>query len=56
MILDLADKLGIIGKKLVVLCPKCGKSRWKTKIKRKEYECRSCGYIKKEGNDGKEQI
>ena len=24
-------------------CPKCHRVRWKTKIKGKSYECRSCG-------------
>lgn len=29
------------------VCPKCGQSRWKTKKKGKEYQCRKCGYINK---------
>ena len=31
------------------ICPKCGYSRWKTKVKGKEYQCRKCGYIKRGG-------
>ena len=33
------------------ICPKCGYSRWKTKVKGKEYQCRKCGYIKKIGGE-----
>lgn len=27
------------------ICPKCGNSRWKTKVKDKLFECRKCGYV-----------
>jgi len=31
------------------ICPKCGGSKWTTKVKGKEYQCRKCGYVKKGG-------
>ena len=30
------------------ICPKCGKSKWKTKEKGKRWQCRNCGFIKEE--------
>ena len=41
-------------------CEKCGKNRWKTKKKHlgdfyaSEYECRFCGYIRKQTKVEKE--
>lgn len=32
-------------KNITIRCPKCNGTRWKTKIKGKEYQCRSCGFI-----------
>jgi ribosomal protein L37AE/L43A len=26
-------------------CPKCNGTRWKTRTKGKEYQCRSCGFV-----------
>lgn len=37
-----------MNKELVInkpVCPKCGKSLWKTVKSNKEYQCRSCGEI-----------
>jgi len=28
------------------ICPKCQNTTWKTKVKRKIYKCRKCGFIK----------
>lgn len=27
------------------ICPKCNKTRWRTKIKGKKWQCRNCGYM-----------
>jgi len=34
------------GTNKAIICPKCNGTRWKTKIKRRQYQCRSCWNIK----------
>lgn len=37
-------------------CPKCSGKNWKTKLKRRAWECRTCGYIKKEITQEEEDL